>query len=111
MCAESWNEKNGEVVCRQLGYGSPIEKSRCPSAKHSLSTKLVGAYNITFRCSGNEYKLSECKNETVTGTGIGCPSTQDVYVSCSEPRNYGELLSVNYQGRNSGWTSSTIART
>ena len=83
VCGEFWDKKNGKVVCRQLGFGSPFETKGLQSKESSSSTERFGAHNITFSCSGNEHRLSECKREAVTGAG-SCNSTQHVFLNCSE---------------------------
>ena len=52
-----WN--TAEVVCRQLGYGSPFAKSYAGVSTQDLN----GTWLMEFRCNGNETFLHECSNE------------------------------------------------
>ncbi|XP_038057830.1 uncharacterized protein LOC119729289 [Patiria miniata] len=69
-----WDDKDGQVVCRQLGFqGLPVSTER-----RRFTTRESGAVR-EFKCNGMESSLSECEHKTAKdcgrnndGAGVTC---------------------------------------
>ena len=61
VCEDGWDEKDGLVVCRELGYPgvTMVTKHRFFGLKGTINVERLGCY-------GNETKLSECSYKTTT---------------------------------------------
>ena len=82
FCGEIWDEKNDEVVCRQLGLGPPLAE-KMPEL---VSSGAVMAHHFYYNCSGNEDRLTQCVNEPITDILVGADICKEVgyaSVACS----------------------------
>ena len=78
MCDDRWDYKDARVVCRELGYGNPVQ------------TLIRYTYRGTFNqsilldevdCSGSESSLWSCSHSTI---GVhNCRHSEDVALECS----------------------------
>lgn len=71
VCDKNWNQKNAEVVCKQLKCGSP---AHVPSFHH-FGLGNVGIWLTALVCRGNESAIWKCKHE---GWGKGSCSWSHV---------------------------------
>jgi hypothetical protein len=63
VCDDLWDDRDAQVVCRQLGYdGSSTAIQRHPV---DSSTILLFYYLDNVDCSGNEDRLSECEHDGI----------------------------------------------
>ena len=74
VCDDSWDIKEAEVVCRQLGYGYAILAIQ--SAAFGRGTG--GQWQRRWSCSGNEVSLDGCSS-----TSTFCSHSEDASVICS----------------------------
>ena len=80
VCDDSWDQNDADVVCRQLGF------AYATSAPQRLSIPSDSFWLDDVRCSGSEYRLSDCPasswgNEncaTSEGAGAVCARLADV---------------------------------
>ena len=74
VCDDSWDIKEAEVVCRQLGYGHAI------MAIHgaAFGQGSGGQWNRVWSCNGNEGSLDSCQSGSAS-----CSHTEDASVVCS----------------------------
>jgi hypothetical protein len=56
ICAAAWNIQSAAVVCRQLGYGNPVEFFHIP--KYMLD--VASQETLVTNCTGKEKTLEEC---------------------------------------------------
>ena len=78
VCDDGWDLKDAQVVCRQLGFGSPIAVLK--SAHYGEGSGEVWLDNVD--CVGNELRIQNCahrgwENET-------CDHQEDAGVECGE---------------------------
>ena len=76
MCYENWSEKNGLVLCKQLGDLELVkQEKRAPSSSgDEFST-------TAYACAGNEENLMECPT---TSQSAPCYDGQQVFLKCGE---------------------------
>uniref|UniRef100_K7FHA6 Soluble scavenger receptor cysteine-rich domain-containing protein SSC5D n=1 Tax=Pelodiscus sinensis TaxID=13735 RepID=K7FHA6_PELSI len=79
VCDDSWDLQDAEVVCRQLGCGSPLS-APCSSCFGEGSGAI---WLDDVHCTGKEAALSEC-NIRPWGDN-NCNHTKDASVTCSDP--------------------------
>ncbi|XP_033115377.1 soluble scavenger receptor cysteine-rich domain-containing protein SSC5D-like [Anneissia japonica] len=77
VCDDRWDYNDALVVCRELGYGYPVQ---------TLTYAYQGnAYQSIFLdevdCSGSESRLSSCSYPTIGDHD--CGHTEDVAIECS----------------------------
>ena len=74
ICDDGWSGVNADVVCRILGYSSPV------STNTSYYYSDVN-YKLNFiSCSGTETQLLECSYSTYTPNY--CSSSEHIYITC-----------------------------
>ena len=80
VCDDSWSTTDAQVVCRQLGFGSPTS---APGRAHfGPGTGRILLDEVA--CTGSESSLASC---THRGTGLhDCSHSEDASVMCSESK-------------------------
>ena len=75
VCDDSWDIKEAEVVCRQLGYGYAI----LAIGGAAFGQGSGGQWSRVWSCSGREGSLDSC-----TSVSTFCSHTEDASVICSK---------------------------
>ena len=91
FCRESWDDKNNEVLCRQLGYGPPLAGNRRGSFAQSGAVEV---HDVGITCSGNENRIVQCTNKTLGGGSV-CRSMGYAHVECAGKNLNPTLLCKN----------------
>ena len=92
VCSDSWDDRDAQVVCRQLGLGTNGGTALLgfsPSAP-----LLVPIWLNNVNCNGSESRLIECQHK-----GLGnhsCDHDKDVFITCEEKSNETIMLSYAY---------------
>ena len=74
VCDDSWDIKEAEVVCRQLGYGYAIQAIQ----RAAFGQGSDGQWDRHWFCNGNEASLDDCNS------GISyCSHSEDASVICT----------------------------
>ena len=60
LCDDNWDNNEGIVVCRQLGY-APNFRGISISSFYPLSTNVSIIWLDSVQCFGNESQLTECQ--------------------------------------------------
>ncbi|XP_033630594.1 uncharacterized protein LOC117292594 [Asterias rubens] len=82
VCDDSWDIKDANVVCRQLGFTGATDAWR--SARFGRETSQILMDNIN--CDGNEERLQDC---AFPGWGVqNCYHSQDASVTCDTDRSF-----------------------
>lgn len=77
VCSDSWDIKDANIVCKQLGF--PQATQAFGGAYHGQGSGPIWMDEVA--CSGNESFLFECSHR---GWGINdCPHSKDASVQCS----------------------------
>ena len=74
VCDHSWDIKEAEVVCRQLGYGYAILAIQGAAFGQGSGRQLERDWS----CNGNETSLDDCSSR-----GACCVHFEDASVICS----------------------------
>ena len=77
ICDNSWDIREAEVVCRQLGYGYAILAIRIAAFGQGSGRQ----WNRYWYCNGNEASLDDCSNRRTT---FVCYHYRDASVICSD---------------------------
>lgn len=85
VCHSQWSQADGNVVCRQLGYGEFGNRVRFASFYgHSDNGFLFG----NVRCSGFEDRIVDCP----VNANAQCTVLQAAGVQCSNKSKYGATV-------------------
>ena len=74
VCDDSWDIREAQVVCRQLGYGSAVSALR----NAYFGQGSGGQWEVNWLCSGSESSLQSCI--TIISS---CSHSEDASVRCS----------------------------
>ena len=74
VCDDSWDIKEAEVVCRQLGYGYAVLAIHNAAFGEGSGRQWEGEWH----CNGNETSLDDCSNRNAS-----CSHSDDASVICS----------------------------
>ena len=74
VCDNSWDIREAEVVCRQLGYGYAVLAIQ----RAAFGQGSGGQWERNWYCNGNEASLYDCSSSTFT-----CSHFEDASVICS----------------------------
>ncbi|XP_072046233.1 scavenger receptor cysteine-rich domain-containing group B protein-like [Amphiura filiformis] len=85
VCDNYWNANDGEVACRQLGYGA--KRATWKNARFGQGTGPI--WFDRLRCYGTEESLDQCRRRGgVTNWGRhNCDHSDDASVRCWPPEN------------------------
>jgi len=76
VCDDGWDDTDGDVVCRQLGFGSSVRVY--DSAYYGQGTGPIWLSRVS--CIGNESSLTECSQFSVATKN--CTHSDDAGVNC-----------------------------
>ena len=63
ICGDSWDLRDADVVCRQLGYEGALSALRNTTVRYSAFGQRTGQIWLNeVNCNGNETSISECKH-------------------------------------------------
>lgn len=77
VCDDSWDIRDGHVVCHQLGYGRALATHGV--AHYGQGTGVIAMDDVG--CSGEEINLFSCSY--VGSTAHNCRHTEDAGVECA----------------------------
>ena len=80
VCDDGWDNTDGSVVCRQLGFHSPV--ITYGSARYGQGTGPIWLSRLS--CFGNESNLFECSQLNVARKN--CMHSNDAAVYCLNAR-------------------------
>ena len=87
ICHDLWNDNDGQVVCRQLGYSSQNTSVRINAFYNSSSGPI---YLDRVQCTGTEESLQNCR---LSRDIEDCTHAEDAGVSClGKVLNYAAML-------------------
>ncbi|XP_078579963.1 neurotrypsin-like isoform X2 [Branchiostoma floridae x Branchiostoma japonicum] len=76
VCDDSWDEKDAQVVCRQLGFSGDVRA--WPRAHFGQGTVPILMDEVS--CQGTEANLADCRR--ATEDRMDCRHTEDAGVTC-----------------------------
>ena len=63
ICGDSWDLRDADVVCRQLGYEGALSALRDTTFRYPTSGQNSGQIWLNgVNCAGDETSISECKH-------------------------------------------------
>ena len=63
ICGDSWDLRDADVVCRQLGYEGALSALRNTTVRYSAFGQRTGQIWLNeLNCNGNETSISDCKH-------------------------------------------------
>jgi len=74
VCDDSWDIKEAEVVCRQLGYGYAVLATQGAAFGEGSGQQ----WEREWHCNGNETSLDDCSSSNAS-----CSHSKDASVICS----------------------------
>ena len=77
VCDDHWNRPDGEVVCRELGYG-PLIRATSSSTFGTVSTNFI---MDDVQCTGSESQLQDCTHSP----NHNCGGNEGAGVVCTDP--------------------------
>lgn len=84
MCDDQWTDKNGEVLCRQLGFAEFKERYRPPAGFVNRNSMTIWIDDVM--CKGWESRIDQCYfGQLVGGKGRNCNHEEDVFIKCATP--------------------------
>ena len=87
VCDNRWDIREGDVVCRQLGYVGANQTFK--GAQFGEGNGTIWLKNLD--CTGNESSLLLCRNAKENLGAAGCTHAQDASVRCKSTP-IGELI-------------------
>ena len=130
VCDVRFDLHDGNIVCRELGYGSvetifprgrqgqalgPIHLSNCQLATRNIHTQPSENKSllVPFRCTGTEEHLIDCPCTTGREVERQCKHTGDVGVLCHVPNStstdevysYSKVYSDKHELKTHRWWS------
>ncbi|XP_060677691.1 deleted in malignant brain tumors 1 protein-like [Hemiscyllium ocellatum] len=97
VCDDSWDVRDAEVVCKQLGCGGALERALPSSCGPGTGPVWLKDVN----CSGNESFLWECPSAPF-GQQDDCSHKEDVRIMCSGEETLNGMRLVNGKHRCEG---------
>ena len=89
VCDDDWDEKDGHVVCRMLGYRTAIQVKS--AATYGQGTGPIWLSKLN--CNGEESSLINCRS---SAWGVNnCRHSQDAGVTCSNGTTQGRKTTVS----------------
>ena len=93
ICDDSWDLKDADVVCHQLGYNGALVAFR--SAAFGQGTGQIWLDDV--QCVGNETLISHCNHLGWGVHDIYCRSSDDAGVVCRPSGKRMMLVNTTYQ--------------
>ena len=80
VCNDGWNLNDGEVVCRELGFGQAISAARA----YGQYRQHIGIIWLSeLNCTGTELSIANCSH---SGWGMNdCDHSNSASVRCAAP--------------------------
>ena len=92
ICDDSWNNRDAEIVCRQLGYNTNGAQALIRASRFGQGTGPI--YLDDVGCTGSEQMLTSCPRPNPIGEH-NCDHSEDAGVQCFAG---GEKLALGYHG-------------
>lgn len=87
ICDDEWDKKDGDVVCRMLGFIKARRVSCCSKYGPSASMRI---HLDDLQCTGNEQTISRCNSRTL-GEHNCDPTRESAGVECQGRERTGTL--------------------
>nr|XP_061801614.1 scavenger receptor cysteine-rich domain-containing group B protein-like [Nerophis lumbriciformis] len=102
VCDDDWDEREAEVVCRQMGCGNAVAAHTHSYFGHGVGYILLDNVN----CIGNEEQLADCSN--LGWSNHNCRHHEDAGITCSGLGPASTVPSVYPSTGSQGSTVSTL---
>ena len=91
ICSTGWDDKDAQVVCRQLGFNSGYA-----TVNNSLSLGARPVWLEAVQCDGTEMSLKECRHSgwALKSMFAICSHKNDAGVFCVERKKGKRLLDL-----------------